>query len=150
MGARWRDSGDEWEAFLGKDEDLFAFESVADLAAFVRTDSDNDLTDHPGWARLKTANAHTLEPTEKRRADLIAVEELLAEKPTEESIAQLANTLAVVSSIGTVCELPRSPASSTATRAWAWWPAAWSSSPAGPGRSGGTASPRSWPAAGTT
>lgn len=103
---RWRDSGDEWEAFLGKDEDLFAFESVADLAAFVRTDSDNDLTDHPGWARLKTANAHTLEPTEKRRADLIAVEELLAEKPTEESIAQLANTLAVVSSIGTVCELP--------------------------------------------
>ena len=103
---RWRDSGDEWEAFLGKDEDLFAFESVADLAAFVRTDSDNDLTDHPGWARLKTANAHTLEPTEKRRVDLIAVEELLAEKPTEESIAQLANTLAVVSSIGTVCELP--------------------------------------------
>ncbi len=103
---RWRDSGDEWEAFLGKDEDLFAFESVADLAAFVRTDSDNDLTDHPGWARLKTANAHTLEPTEKRRADLIAVEELLAEKPTEESIAQLANSLAVVSSIGTVCELP--------------------------------------------
>ena len=103
---RWRDSGDEWEAFLGKDEDLFAFESVADLAAFVRTDTDNDLTDHPGWARLKTANAHTLEPTEKRRADLIAVEELLAEKPTEESIAQLANTLAVVSSIGTVCELP--------------------------------------------
>ncbi len=103
---RWRDSGDEWEAFLGKDEDLFAFESVADLAAFVRTDSDNDLTDHPGWARLKTANAHMLEPTEKRRADLIAVEELLAEKPTEESIAQLANTLAVVSSIGTVCELP--------------------------------------------
>ena len=102
----WRDAGDEWEAFLGKDEDLFAFESVADLAAFVRTDSDNDLTDHPGWARLKTANAHTLEPTEKRRADLIAVEELLAEKPTEESIAQLANTLAVVSSIGTVCELP--------------------------------------------
>ena len=28
---RWRDAGDEWEAFLGKDEDLYAFESVADL-----------------------------------------------------------------------------------------------------------------------
>lgn len=103
---RWRDAGDEWEAFLGKDEDLFAFESVADLAAFVRTDTDNDLTDHPGWARLKNANAHTLEPAEKRQADLIAVEELLAEKPTEESVGRLANTLAVVSSIGTVCELP--------------------------------------------
>jgi hypothetical protein len=103
---RWRDAGDEWEAFLGKDEDLFAFESVADLAAFIRTNTDNDLTDHPGWDRIKSANAHTMKPTEKRQVDLVAVEELLAEKPTEESVGQLAHTLTVVSSIGTVCELP--------------------------------------------
>lgn len=103
---RWRDAGDEWEAFLGKDDDLYAFESVADLAAFVRTNTDNDLADHPAWAALTTANAHKLEPKEGRQADLIAVEELLAEKPTEESVTTLANTLAVVSSIGSVCELP--------------------------------------------
>ena len=103
---RWRDAGDEWEGFLGKDEDLFAFESVADLAAFVRTDSDNDLTDHPAWGRLAKANAHRLQPAENRQADLIGVAELLAEKPTEASVDSLANTLAVVSSIGTVCELP--------------------------------------------
>ena len=36
---RWRDAGDEWEAFLGKDDDLYAFESAADLVAFVRTDT---------------------------------------------------------------------------------------------------------------
>lgn len=103
---RWRDAGDEWEAFLGKDDDLYAFESVADLAAFVRTNTDNDLADHPAWEALTTANAHKLEPRESRQADLIAVEELLAEKPTEESVTALANTLAVVSSIGSVCELP--------------------------------------------
>ena len=57
---RWRDAGDEWEAFLGKDEDLYAFESVADLVAFVRTNSDNDLTDHPAWEALTEANAHRL------------------------------------------------------------------------------------------
>ena len=39
-------------------------------------------------------------------ADLIAVEELLAEKPTEAAVSAIANTLAVVSSIGAVCELP--------------------------------------------
>ncbi len=43
----WRDADDEWQAFLGKDDDLYGFESVADLAAFVRTNTDNDLTDHP-------------------------------------------------------------------------------------------------------
>ena len=103
---RWRDAGDEWEGFLGKDEDLFAFESVADLAAFVRTNSDNDLTDHPAWEAITTANAHRLQPADDRQADLIAVEEVLAEKPTEASVSALANTLAVVSSIGSVCELP--------------------------------------------
>lgn len=102
---RWRDSGDEWEAFLGKDEDLYVFSSVADLVAFVRSDEDNDLTDHPAWTRLRTAHAHKLEPAKDKQFDLVAVEELVSEKPTEESVTALAGVLAIVSSIGSVCEL---------------------------------------------
>ncbi|UMB68481.1 protein export chaperone SatS [Mycobacterium paraterrae] len=103
---RWRDSGDEWEAFLGKDEDLYVFESPADLVAFVRTNTDNDLVDHPAWQALTEANAHKLEPREDKHFDLVAVEDLVAEKPTDESVATLANALTIVSSIGSVCELP--------------------------------------------
>ena len=103
---RWRDSGDEWEALLGKDDDLYGFESVADLVAFIRTNSDNDLTDHPAWEGLSEANAHRFDPPEERQYDLIGVEELLAEKPTEDSVATLHRTLAIVSSVGSVCELP--------------------------------------------
>ena len=103
---RWRDAGDEWEAFLGKDDDLFAFEAVPDLVAFVRTDSNNDLVDHPAWKELISAPAHDLDPAKDRQFDLIAVEELVAEKPTEESVTALAGALAIVSSIGSVCELP--------------------------------------------
>jgi hypothetical protein len=102
---RWRDSGDEWEAFLGKDDDLYAFETVADLVAFVRTDTDNDLVDHPAWQDLTKANAHKLDPAGDKRFDLVAVEELVSEKPTEESVTALAGTLAIVSAIGSVCEL---------------------------------------------
>jgi hypothetical protein len=86
---RWRDSGDEWEAFLGKDEDLFAFSTVADLVAFVRADDDNDLTDHPAWKELRAAHAHAFEPADDKQFDLVAVEELVAEKPTEESVSAL-------------------------------------------------------------
>ncbi|ETW25880.1 hypothetical protein [Mycobacterium gastri] len=103
---RWRDSGDEWEAFLGKDEDLYAFESVADLVAFVRGSTDNDLADHPAWQELTEAHAHDFDPDADKTFDLVVVEELVAEKPTEESVAALAATLAMVSSIGSVCELP--------------------------------------------
>ena len=103
---RWRDSGDEWEALLGKDDDLYGFESVADLVAFIRTNSDNDLNDHPAWEDLTEANAHRFDPPEERQYDLIGVQELLAEKPTEDSVATLHRTLAIVSSVGSVCELP--------------------------------------------
>jgi hypothetical protein len=103
---RWRDSGDEWEAFLGKDDDLYAFEAIADLVAFVRSDADNDLVDHPAWKELTAAHAHSFEPVEAKQFDLVAVEELLAEKPSEESVTTLAGALAIVSSIGSVCELP--------------------------------------------
>jgi hypothetical protein len=103
---RWRDSGDEWEAFLGKDEDLYTFETAADLVAFVRTNSDNDLVDHPAWQELTEANAHKLEPADDKHFDLVAVEELVSDKPTAESLATLANALTIVSSIGSVCELP--------------------------------------------
>ncbi|HEU0191895.1 MAG TPA: primosomal protein [Mycobacterium sp.] len=103
---QWRDSGDEWEAFLGRDDDLYGFESPADLVAFVRTNTDNDLVDHPGWTRLTQAGAHRLDPADRNRFDLIAVEELLADKPTEKALKALAGTLSMVSSIGSVCELP--------------------------------------------
>ncbi|MGX9790193.1 protein export chaperone SatS [Mycobacterium sp. MMS18-G62] len=103
---RWRDEGDEWEAFLGKDEDLYAFESAADLAAFVRTNTDNDLSDHPAWQALTEANAHRLDPAEERQYDLVGVPELVAEKLNEEAVNELHRTLAIVSSIGSVCELP--------------------------------------------
>ncbi len=103
---RWRDAGDEWEAFLGRDEDLYTFETVADLVAFVRTNSDNDLVDHPAWQALTEANAHKLEPADDKQFDLVAVEDLVSDKPTAESVATLANALTIVSSIGSVCELP--------------------------------------------
>ncbi|HTM84098.1 MAG TPA: primosomal protein, partial [Mycobacterium sp.] len=102
---RWRDAGDEWEAFLGHDDELYGFHTVADLVAFVRTSRANDLTDHPGWAKLTEANAHQLEPAKNRSFDLVAVEELLAEDPTKKSVRTLAGALAVVSSLGSVCEL---------------------------------------------
>jgi len=101
----WRDSEDEWEAFLGKDEDLYAFESVADLVAFVRTDTDNDLADHPAWQALTEANAHRLDPKDERRHDLIGVPEVVAAKPTEESVTALRRTLQLIGAIGSVCDL---------------------------------------------
>ncbi len=102
---RWRDGEDEWEAFLGLDEDLYGFGSVAELVAFVRSGKANDLDDHPAWEALTTLPAEAFIPRDDRRFDLISVPELAAEDPTPEVIAELEDTLEIVGLIGEVCEL---------------------------------------------
>jgi hypothetical protein len=102
----WRDDDDEWQGFLGEGDDLYAFESVADLVAFVRTSKDNDLADHPAWAALTEANAHLLDPSEARQHDLVGVPELVAEKPTEETVDTVLKALSIVQVLGSVCDLP--------------------------------------------
>ncbi|MBT0566827.1 primosomal protein [Williamsia sp. CHRR-6] len=102
---RWREGDDEWEAFLGLDEDLYGFASVADLVAFIRTNDDNDLVEHPAWDTVKGLQAEELIPAERNSYDLIGVPELAAEDPTPEVIAELEDALEIVRIIGEVCEL---------------------------------------------
>ena len=52
---RWREDGEEWEAFLGDDDALFAFPEVAQLAAFVRRSYPDSLDQDTGatWCDLR-------------------------------------------------------------------------------------------------
>ncbi|MFE3195575.1 primosomal protein [Nocardia sp. NPDC059240] len=102
---RWRDGDDEWQAFLGHEEDLYGFESVAELAAFIRTNSENDLVDHPAWKIIAGLSAAELEPEEQYVFDLVGVPELAADDPDPEVVSELEETLEMVRNLGDVCEL---------------------------------------------
>lgn len=102
---RWREGDDEWEAFLGHEEDLYAFESAAELAAFVRGNSEHDLVEHPSWATVVALSAAELEPDEAKVYDLIGAPELAAEDPDPDVLTKLAETLEMAQSLGDVCDL---------------------------------------------
>lgn len=102
---RWREGDDEWEAFLGLDEDLYGLPGVAELAAFIRSGGENDLEDHPTWETLKQVSADELLPDDRHTYDLVGVPELAAEDPTPEVIAELEDALEIVRILGEVCEL---------------------------------------------
>jgi hypothetical protein len=99
---RWREDGEEWEAFLGHEEDLYAF---ADLAAFVRTETDHDLADHPAWHVVPALSVGELVPDEDHQYDLVGVPELVAEDPDTWVLSELADIVAMVRSLADVCEL---------------------------------------------
>ena len=102
---RWREDGEEWEAFLGHEDDLYAFPDAAHLAAFVRTVNEHDLADHPAWDVVPELSVPELLPDDAHTYDLVGVPELAAEEPDTWTIGELADIVAIVRSLADVCEL---------------------------------------------
>ena len=102
---KWREDGEEWEAFLGDDDALFAFPEVAQLAAFVRTADEHDLIDHPAWSVVPDLSVAELTPEETQRYDVVGVPEIAAEEPDTWTIGELAEITDIVRSIADVCDL---------------------------------------------
>ncbi len=102
---RWREDGEEWEAFLGDDDALFAFPEVTQLAAFVRSAREHDLIDHPAWSVVPDLTVAELVPDETRCYDVIGVPELAAEDADTWTIGELDEITDMVRSIAEVCEL---------------------------------------------
>lgn len=102
---KWREDGDEWEAFLGDDDALFAFPNVAQLAAFVRTAPEHDLIDHPAWSLVPDLTVAELTPEETQRYDIVSVPEIAAEEVDTWTVGELAEIVEMVRSIADVCDL---------------------------------------------
>jgi len=102
---RWREDGEEWEAFLGDDDALFGFPEVAQLAAFVRTAREHDLVDHPAWSVVSDLTVAELTPEDTRSYDIVGVPELAAEDADTWTIGELAEITDMVRSLAEVCEL---------------------------------------------
>ena len=102
---RWREDGEEWEAFLGNEDDLYAFPDAAHLAAFVRTVEEHDLVDHPAWHVVPGLSVAELMPDDAHQYDLVGVPELVAEEPDTWTVGELADIIAIVRSLADVCEL---------------------------------------------
>ncbi len=101
----WREDGEEWQAFLGDDDSLFAFPDVTQLAAFVRTEDEHDLVDHPAWSVVPDLSVAELTPDETQQYDIVGVPELVAEDADTWTVGELAEITDMVRSIADVCEL---------------------------------------------
>jgi hypothetical protein len=102
---RWKEDGEEWEAFLGQGEHIYVFPDTAHLAAFIRTETEHDLADHPEWAEVPDALVDQLEPSDERKFDLVGVPELVSGPPDIWTVAELADTVAILRSLADVCDV---------------------------------------------
>lgn len=101
----WREDNDDWEAFLGLGDELYAFDSTAELLALVRSGAEHDLQDHPSWEQFAQSDVLDFRAADENCYDLVGVLELLGENPTESSVDEIDQSFAIARSIGEVCEL---------------------------------------------
>jgi hypothetical protein len=102
---RWHEDGEDWEAFLGSGDDLYVFPDPAHLAAFVRTSTEHDLLDHPEWPTAVRLLTDELSPDDDHRFDIVGVPDLVAEPADIWTLAELADTVAILRSLADVCDL---------------------------------------------
>ncbi len=102
---RWHEDGEDWEAFLGHEEDLYVFPTAAKLAAFIRTSTEHDLLDHPEWGTAARLLVDELTPDDDHRFDIVGVPDLVAEAPDIWTLATLTDTVAILRSLAEVCDL---------------------------------------------
>ena len=99
---KWRQSGSEWQAFLGDDEDVLAFNSPAELLCFVESGTKHDLLDHPQWDQFAGRDADRVTPAERDEYDLIGMPEALAGRPSHQNVSTVARNLEIASALADV------------------------------------------------
>jgi hypothetical protein len=101
----WEDpDGEEWQGFLGDGAKILLYPSAAELAAFIATGEENDLSDHPGWGQVLKATPDELRPSADDHYDLDAVYEWAGDEPDPVHVSALANVVDMVGRIADCCD----------------------------------------------
>lgn len=101
----WEDEdGDEWQGFLGDGAKILLYPSTAELASFVASGDENDLSDHPAWGQVLKATPDELKPSSEDRYDLDAVYEWAGGEADPIHVSALADVVDMVDKIADSCD----------------------------------------------
>jgi hypothetical protein len=98
------DEGEEWQGFLGDGAKILLFPSTRELADFIATGHENDLSDHPAWGRVLKLRPDDLRPSGDDAYDLDQVYEWAAAEPDPVHVSALANVVDMVEKIADCCD----------------------------------------------
>ena len=101
----WEDEdGEEWQGFLGDGAKILLYPSAAELAAFIASGEENDLSDHPGWGQVLKSTPDELRPGSEDHYDLDQVYEWAGDDPDPVHVSALANVVDMVARIADCCD----------------------------------------------
>jgi hypothetical protein len=101
----WTDDDDEeWQGFLGDGAKILLYPNTKELADFIASGEENDLSDHPAWGRIQKLTPDELRPATDDAYDLDQVYEWASGEPDPVHVSSLANVVDMVSRIADCCD----------------------------------------------
>ena len=93
----WEDEdGEEWQGFLGDGAKILLYPGTRELADFIASGEENDLSDHPAWGYVQKLTPDELRPGGEDAYDLDAVYEWASGEPDPVHVSALANVVDMV------------------------------------------------------
>ena len=101
----WEDEdGEEWQGFLGDGAKILLYPGAQELADFIASGEENDLSDHPAWGFVLKLTPDELRPGGEDAYDLDAVYEWASGEPDPVHVSALANVVDMVGRIADCCD----------------------------------------------
>lgn len=101
----WEDEdGEQWQGFLGDGAKILLYPNVRDLAMFIASGEENDLSDHPAWGAVQKLTPDQLRPDGDDAYNLDLVYEWAAGEPDPVHVSSLANVVDMVAKIADCCD----------------------------------------------
>jgi hypothetical protein len=100
----WEEDGEEWQAFLGTGSRVLAFGTAEELAEFLHSGTENDLSDHPQWSMLSTLPPDQLLPDDDYSYDLDSAYDLAATDPDPYTVSDLSDLIDIVQRMAECCD----------------------------------------------
>ena len=98
------DDGEQWQGFLGDGSKILLFPGAGELAQFISSGVDNDLSDHPAWGYVLKLTPDQMRPGGEDSYDLDAVYDWAAGEPDPVHVSALANVVDMVAKIADCCD----------------------------------------------
>jgi hypothetical protein len=98
------DEGEEWQGFLGDGSKILLYPGTRELADFIASGEENDLSDHPAWGYVQRLTPEELRPGGEDAYDLDAVYEWASGDPDPVHVSALANVVDMVGRIADCCD----------------------------------------------
>ncbi|MGH3265129.1 MAG: hypothetical protein ACRDNS_24405 [Trebonia sp.] len=101
----WEDEhGEEWQGFLGDGAKILLYPGERELAEFIASGEQNDLSDHPAWGYIAQLPPDQLRPGGDDAYDLDAVYEWASGEPDPVRVSALANVVDMVAKVADACD----------------------------------------------